>query len=84
MASGWMSAGGVDAQPRGCEPGGEEILHEPDGGQVRGAAADQLRALGLEIKFGPECRLARICGQGSGKDGGLFPVVAAEGPQGFF
>lgn len=77
-------AGGVDAQPRGREPGGEEILHEPDGGQVRGAAADQLYALGLEIKFGPECRLARVCGQGSGKDGGLFPVVAAEGPQGFF
>ena len=79
-----VAAGGVDAQPRGREPGGEEILHEPDGGQVRGAAADQLCALGLEIKFGPECRLARVCGQGSGKDGGLFPVVAAEGPQGFF
>ena len=79
-----VAAGGVDAQPRGREPGGEEILHEPDGGQVRGAAADQLCALGLEIKFGPECRLARVCGQGSGKDGGLFSVVAAEGPQGFF
>ena len=52
--------------------------------QLRGAAADQLRARGLEIKFGPECRLARVCGQGSGKDGGLFPVVAAEGPQGGF
>ena len=38
----------------------------------------------LQTAAGPECRLARVCGQGSGKDGGLFPVVAAEGPQGFF
>ena len=66
------------------QPRGEEVLHEFDGGQVRGAAAHQLRPLGRKAEFGPEGHLGAVGGQGCRKHGGGFAVITAKAAQYFF
>ena len=79
-----VAAGGVHAQARVHQPRGEEVLHEFDGGQVRGAAAHQLRPLGRKADFGPEGHLGAVGGQGCRKHGGGFAVITAKAAQYFF
>ena len=54
------------------------------GGQVRGAAAHQLRPLGRKAEFGPEGHLGAVGGQGCRKHGGGFAVITAKAAQYFF
>ncbi len=64
---------------RVCQPRGQKVLHELDGGQVRRAAAHQLPALGRKAELCPESKLCGIGGQRGGKYGGRFAVIAAVG-----
>ena len=79
-----VAAGSIDAKARLCQPRGQKVLHELDGGQVRRAAAHQLPAFCRKAELCPERKLCGIGGQRGGKYGSLFAVVSGVGAQGFF
>ena len=72
-----VAASGVHQQAGAGQMGGEKVLGQADGGQVRLAAADQAVPLGDKAELAPEGPLPLPGGQGRGEKAGLLPAVAA-------